>query len=170
MGSLAVIGCWFAVTHCAFNNTMTTSNTFLCRHVYIWSDCGHADSTWRKVPRSLLHDKHRSESVYPHIFRLVAFAKRPYVDRRRDDIASGSIAIKDFHHNLISSILFHFVQAHCLAWVTVLAVLFSTSNILISSLTMSLFPFWAHFGEYLVAHATKPSSIGLSDAYDVFDS
>ena len=69
MGSLAVIDCWFAVSHCALNN----SNTLLCRHMYIWSNCGHADSTWRKVPRSLLHDKHRSELVYPHNFRLVAF-------------------------------------------------------------------------------------------------
>ena len=110
MGSLAVIGCWFAVSHCAFNNTMTTSNTLLCHHVYIWSDCGHADSL-RKVPRSLLHNKHRSESVYPHNFRLVTFGKRSYVDRRKNDIASGSIAI-----NLIGSISFHFVQAHCLAW------------------------------------------------------
>ena len=53
MGSLAVTGCWFAVSHYALNNSMTISNTLLCRHVYIWSDCGHIDSTWRKVPRSL---------------------------------------------------------------------------------------------------------------------
>ena len=123
-----------------FNNSMTTSNTLLCRHVYIWSDCGHADSTWCKILRSLLHDKHRSELVYPHNFRLVAFGKRSYVERRRNDITSGSIAIKDFHDNLIGSISFHFIQAHCLAWVTALAVLCSSSNIL-SSLTMSLFPF-----------------------------
>ena len=141
MGSLAVIGCLFAVSHCAFNNFMTTSNTLLCRHVYIWSDCGHADSTWRKVPRSLFHDKHRSESVYPHNFRWVAFGKRSLVDRRRNDIASSSIANKDFHDNLLGSISFHFVQVHCLAWITALAVLLSSSNILISSLTMSLFPF-----------------------------
>ena len=149
---------------------MTTSNTLLCHHVYIWSDCGHADSTWRKVPRSLLHDKHRSETVYPHNFRLVTFGKRSYVDRRRNDIASGPIAIKDFSDNLIGSISFHFVQAYCLAWVTALAVLCSSSNILISSLTISLFSLWAYFGEYIVARATQPSSIGLSDAYDVFDS
>ena len=91
MGSLAVIGCQFAVSHCAFNNSMTTSNTLFCRHVYIWSDCGHADSTWRKVPHSLLHDKHRSESVYPHNFRLVAFGKRSYVDWKRNDIAKSII-------------------------------------------------------------------------------
>ena len=50
MGSLAVTGCWFAATHCALNNSITTSNTLLCRHVYIWSNCGHADSMWHKVP------------------------------------------------------------------------------------------------------------------------
>ena len=38
-------------------------------------------------------------------------------------------------------ISFHFVQAHCLTWVTPVAVLCSSSNILTSSLTMSLFPF-----------------------------
>ena len=75
MGSLAVTDCWFAVPHCALNNSITTSNTLLCRHVYIWSDCGHADSTWCQEPRSLLHEKHRSESVYPHNFWLVAFGK-----------------------------------------------------------------------------------------------
>ena len=73
MGSL---GCWFAISHYSLNNSMTTSNTLLCRHVYIWSDCGHADSTWRKVTRSLLHDKHRSEMVYPHNFMLVAFGHK----------------------------------------------------------------------------------------------
>ena len=73
----------------------------------------------------------------PHNFRLVAFGKRSYVERRRN----GSIAIKDFHDNLIGSISFYFVQAHCLAWVTAMTVLCSTSNILISSHTMSLFPF-----------------------------
>ena len=36
---------------------------------------------------------------------------------------------------------FHFVQAHFLAWVTVLTFLCSSSNILTYSLTMSLFPF-----------------------------
>ena len=71
MGSLAVMDCWFAVSHCVLNNSIITSNTLLCHHVYIWSECGHADKTWRKVPRSLLHDKHRSELVYPHNFRLV---------------------------------------------------------------------------------------------------
>ena len=141
MGSLAVTGCWFAVSHCALNNSMTTSNTLLCRHVYIWSDCGHADSTWHKVPRLLLRNKHRSESIYLHNSRLVAYGKRSYVDQRRNDIASGSIAIKDFHDNSIGLISFHLVQAHCLAWVTALAVLCSSSNILISSFTMSLFPF-----------------------------
>ena len=143
MGSLAVMDCWFAVSHCALNNSFITSNTLLCRHVYIWSECGHADTTWRKLPRSLLHDKHRSELVYPHKFRLVAFGKRSWVERRRNDIASGSIAINDFHDNLIGSISFHFVQAHCLAWVTALAFLCSSSNILTSSLTMTLFPFWS---------------------------
>ena len=64
---------------------------------------------------SLLHDRHKSELVYPHNFRLVAFGKRSYVEQRRNDIASGSIAIKDFHDNLIGLISFYFVQAHCLA-------------------------------------------------------
>ena len=141
MGSLAVTGCWFATSHCALNNSMTTFNILLCHHVYIWSDCGHADSTWRKVPWLLLHEKHRSESVYPHNFRLVAFGRRLYVERRRNDIASGSSAIKDFHDNLIGSISFHFVHARCLTWVTALACLCSSSNILTSSLTMSLFLF-----------------------------
>ena len=45
MGSLAVTGCWFAASHCALSNSMTTCNTLLCHHVYICSDCGHADST-----------------------------------------------------------------------------------------------------------------------------
>ena len=141
MGFLAVTSCWLAVSHCALNNSMTTSNTLLYRHVYIWSDCGHADSTWHKVLRPLLHDKHWSESVYPHSLRLVAFGKRSYVGRRRHNIASGSIAIKDFHDNLIGSISFHFVQVHCLAWVKALAVHCSSSNMQTSSLTMSLFPF-----------------------------
>ena len=106
MGSLAVTGCWFAVSHYALNNSMTTSNTLLFRHVYIWSDYGHADSTWRKV--SLLHDKHWSETVYPNNFRLVAFVKRSYVERRRNYIAYDSIAIKDSHDNSIGSISFDF--------------------------------------------------------------
>ena len=55
-----------------------------CRHQYIWSDCRHAVSTWRTVPRSLLHEKHWSESVYPYNFRLVAFGKRSYVERRME--------------------------------------------------------------------------------------
>ena len=70
MGSLAVTGCWFSVSYCALNNSITSYNTLLCLHVYIWNNCEHVDSTWRKVPRSLLHEKHRSESVYPHNFRL----------------------------------------------------------------------------------------------------
>ena len=64
MSSLAVTGCWFAVSHCALNHSMTTSNSFLCHYVYIGSDCGYADRVWCKVPWSLLHDQHRSESVY----------------------------------------------------------------------------------------------------------
>ena len=67
------------------------------------------------VPRSLLHGKHRHESVYPYNFRLVAFGKRSLVERRGTDITNGFIAIKDFHDNLIGSISFYFVQAHCLA-------------------------------------------------------
>ena len=51
----------------------------------------------------------------PHNLRLVAFGRRSYVDQRRNDITSGSIAIKDFQDNLIGSISFHFVQAHYLA-------------------------------------------------------
>ena len=49
MGSLAITSFWFAISHCARNNSITTSYTLLCLHVYIWSDCRHADSTWRKV-------------------------------------------------------------------------------------------------------------------------
>ena len=169
MGSLAVTDCWFVGLHCALNNAMTTSNTLLCRYVYIWSDCWHADGTWRKVPRSHLHEKHRSKSVYPHNFRLVAFCKRSYVERRRNDIASGSIAIKDFHDNLIGLISFHFVQAHFLAWVTAVAVLCSSSNIMTSSLPMSLSPsdpLWR-----IACYSYYPaSSNGLSDVYDVFGS
>ena len=82
----------------------------------------------------------RDVFISAETFRSLAFGKRSYVDQRRNDIASGSIAIKDFYDNLIGSISFHFVQAHCLAWVTALAVLCSSSNILTSSLTMSLFP------------------------------
>ena len=100
--------------------------------------------------------------------RLVAFGKRSYVEWRRNNIASGSIAIKDFHDNLFGSISFHFVLEHCLAWVTALAVLCSSSNILTSLLHVS-FSLWIQFGEYLGACATQPSLIGLSDAYDVFD-
>ena len=72
MGYLAVTDCWFAASYCALNNSRSTFNTLLCRHVYIWSDCGHADSTWPKVLRSLLHEMYRFESVYPHSIRLVA--------------------------------------------------------------------------------------------------
>ena len=160
MGSLAVTGCWFAVSHCALNNSTTTSNTLLCHHVYIWSDCGCADSTWHKVPWSLLHNKHRSKSVYPHNFRLVAFGKRSYVEWRKNDITSGSIAVKDFHDNSIGSISFHFVQAHCLAWRTALAVLCTSSNILIFSLTYLFFPL-----DPLWRIPSYTSWIGLSDAY-----
>ena len=120
---------------------MTTSNTLLCRHVYIWSNCGRSDSTWRKEPRSLLREKHRSGSVYLHNFKLVAFGWRSCLERRRNYFARGSIAIKDFHDNLIGSISFHFVQAHRLARLTALAVLSSSSNFLTSSLTVSHFPF-----------------------------
>ena len=88
IASLVVTGCWFAASHCALNNSIITSKTWLCRHVYIWSDWEYADSTWRKVTRSLLHEKHRSESVYPHDFSLVAFGWRSCVERRRNDIAS----------------------------------------------------------------------------------
>ena len=147
---------------------MTTSNTLLCRHVYIWSKCGHADSTWCKVPRSLLHDKHRSEPVYPHDFRLVTFDKRSYVERRRNDIASGSIAIKDFHDNLIGSISFHFVQAHHLAWVTALAVLCSSSNILTSLLTMSLFPFGPTLENTLLL--MLPAQLDWFELYKLYNS
>ena len=153
MGSLAVTGCWFAVSHCALNNSITTYNTLLCRHVYIWSDWGHADSTWRSVPRSLLHDKHRAESVYPHNFRLVEFGKK------RNDIDSGFIAIKDFHDNLIGSISFHFVQAHCLACMISLTFLCSSSNILISSLTMSLFPFGPTLGNTFLLVLPSPARL-----------
>ena len=34
------LGCWFAVSHCALNNSM------LWHHVYIWSNFGHADSIY----------------------------------------------------------------------------------------------------------------------------
>ena len=83
---------------------MTISNTLLCHHVYIWSDSGRADITGCKVARSFLHAKHRSESAYLHNSMLVAFGKRSYVEQRRNEITSGSIAIKDFHNNLIGSI------------------------------------------------------------------
>ena len=168
MGSLAVTGCWFAVSHCALYKSMTTSNTLLCCHVYIWSDCGHADSTWCKVLHSLLHDKHKSESVYPHNFKLVTFGERSYVEQRRNDIISGSIAIKDFYDNWFDIIPFY------------PSTLFGLSNSTGCSLLLLKHPdffshhvsfsLWAHFEEYLVARATQPSSIGLSDAYDVFHS
>ena len=108
-------------------------------YVTMWTS--EAFVTWHKLPRSLLQEKHRSESVYPHNFRLIAFGRKSFVERRRNDIASGSIAIKDFHDNLIGSISFHFVQAHCLTWLTAVAVLCSSLNILTFSLTMYLFPF-----------------------------
>ena len=139
MGSLAVTGCWFAVSHCALNNSMTTSKPLLCYHLYIWSDFGDADSIWCKVLQSLLLDKHRSESVYPHNFRLVAFGKRSYIERRRDDIASDSIAIKYIYDTLIGLISFHFVQAHCLAWVTALL---KHPEFIPQRLSFSLGPFW----------------------------
>ena len=153
MGSLAVWDCWFAVSHGGVNNSMTSSNTLLCRHLFIWSDYRHEDRTGRKVPRSLLHDKHRSESVYLYNLRLVTFGKRSYVERRRNDIASGYITIKDFHDNLIGSISFHLVQADFWAWVTALAVLCYSSNILTSSLIIS-FTFRAHFGTYIYIYIT----------------
>ena len=116
MDSLVETGCWFTVSHCALNKSMTTSDTLLCRHVYIWSYCGHTDSTWHKVPGSILLEKQWSESLYPHKFRLVAFGKRSYVERRKNDIVSGSIAIKGFHGNSIGLISFHFVEAQILNW------------------------------------------------------
>ena len=156
MDSLVVTGCWFAASHCALNNSMTPFNTLLCQHVYIWSDCGHADSTWCKV---LLHVKHRSESVYPHNFRLVIFGRRSYVAQRKNNIASGSIAIKDFHENLIGSISFYFVQVHCLAWETAVAILCSTSNILTSSFTMCLFLFGSTLENTMLLMLPSPSQL-----------
>ena len=121
---------------------METLDTLYCHHAYIWSDCEHTDRTWRKIPQSLLYIKHRSESVYPHNFRLVAFGKRSYVERRRNYITSGYVAIKDFHDNLIGLISFHLVLSHCLARVIALAIrCSSSSNILTSSLIMFLLPF-----------------------------
>ena len=146
-------------SHCALNHCVTTSNTLLCRHVYVWSDCGHADSTWRKVPWCFLQEKHRSESIYSQNFRLVAFGRRSYVERRRNDITSGSIAIKDFRDNSIGSISFYFVQAHCLAWVTAVAVLCSSPNILTSSLTMSLFPFGPTLENTLLLGLPSPARL-----------
>ena len=75
--------------------------------------------------------------------------------------ASGSIAIKDFHDNLIGSISFHFVQEHCFLLLLIHPAFFAHQV---------SFLIWTHFGEYFVASATQPSSIGLSDAYNVFDS
>ena len=138
---------------------MTTFNTLLCHHVYIWNDFEHADSTWRKVPRSLLNENHRFESVYPHNFRLVAFGKRSYVDQRRNDISSGSSAINNFFDNLNGSISFHFFQAHCLVWVTAVAVLCSSSNYLTSSLTMFVFPFGPTSKKTLLLVLPRPARL-----------
>ena len=102
---------------------------------------------------------HRSESAYPHNFRLVAFSKRSYVERRRNDIASCSIAMKDFLDNFIGSISLHFVQARCLARVTALAVLCSSSNILTFSLSISLFFFGPTLENTLLLVLTNPARL-----------
>ena len=75
MGSLAVIGCMFAVSHCALNNSITTANTLLCHHVYIWSDCGHANSTWHEVPWSLLHNSTGPNRYIPIILGWLHLVK-----------------------------------------------------------------------------------------------
>ena len=76
-----------------------------------------------------------------------------------------------FHDNLISLMSFHFVQTYCLAWVKAVTcyplLLLKHPDFFAHHVS---FPLWTHFGEYFVARATQPSSIGLSDAYDVFDS
>ena len=106
MGSLAVTGCWFAASHYAINS-MTTSNTLLC------AMC---------TSEAIVDMQIALSARYPDNFRLVTCG-RSHVEQKKN-ITSGSIAIKDFHDNLIGSISFHFVQAHCLAWVTAVVVLF----------------------------------------------
>ena len=68
------------------------------------------------VDMQIVHDARYPDHFYTtstdpnrYNFRLVAFDKRSYVERRRNDIAIDSIAIKDFHDNLIGLILFPFV-------------------------------------------------------------
>ena len=86
-------------------------------------------------------DHFYTTSTSPNWYSPIILGWSHFVERRRNDIVSGSISIKDFHDNLIGLISFHFVQGHCLAWVTALAFLSFSSNILTSSLTMYLFPF-----------------------------
>ena len=105
MGSWDVTVCWFAVSRCALNNSMTTFNNLFCRHIHlnIWSDCGLHGAKYLD---------HFYMKITDPIFWLVAFS-RLYVERKRNDIVSSSIAIKDFYDYLIDSVSFNFVQTHC---------------------------------------------------------
>ena len=98
---------------------MTASNTLLGRHLKQWWTC-RLDIA-QDTPITFTR-KAQIRIDVPHNFRLFAFGRRSYVRRKRDVIASGSIAIKDFHENLIGFTSFNFLQAHCLAWVTAVAV------------------------------------------------
>lgn len=144
LGSLSLTVCFFAALHCLLTYSIPTSSTLSWGHVYTCHDCGHVESTWCKMPRSLWHIAYTSLSVYPHNVMLVGFGRRSYVDRNRNDIANGSIATSVFHDSLIGLISLHVVQAH-------------------SSITMSRFL----FGENLVAWATYALSIGLCHTHNL---
>lgn len=47
-----------------------------CSHVYICSDCRHAEITRRKPPRSTWYNAHISVSFYTHTLMLVEFGRR----------------------------------------------------------------------------------------------
>ena len=60
-----------------------------------------------------LHEKQRSESVYPHIFRFVIFGRRLYVDQKRMVLPMAPLQIV-FHDSLMGLISFQVVHADCL--------------------------------------------------------
>ena len=112
MGSLAVTNCWFAVSHCALNNSLTTSSTLLCHHVYIWSIVDMQISHGARYPNHF-HMKSTDLNLYiPIILGWLHSVGDHMQSKKRNDIASGYIAIKDFHDNLIGSISFHCINIY----------------------------------------------------------
>ena len=62
------------------------------------------------------------------------------MEQRRKDKARGSIVIREDHDSFLASASPQFIHVHCLAWPAAMATLFSSSIILSSVMTMSLWP------------------------------